>query len=131
MILDSSALVAILKDESDAAELLSIASGSASLSIGAPTLLETSIVVGPDRRGDLDELLAGLRVSAVDFGAQHVDAARDAYARFGRGSGSPARLNYGDVMSYAVAVVAGEALLFKGDDFTHTDVATSMPTNPG
>lgn len=122
MILDSSVLVAILRGEPDAAELLAIARAAPALTVGAPTLIETSIVVGPDRHDDLDALISGLQVTIAPLGAEHVEAARDAYARYGRGSGSPARLNYGDVLSYALATVAGEPLFYKGDDFRHTDV---------
>lgn len=122
MILDSSVLVAILRGEPDAAELLAIARAAPALTVGAPTLIETSIVVGPDRHDDLDALISGLQVTIAPFGAEHVEAARDAYARYGRGSGSPARLNYGDVLSHALATVAGEPLFYKGDDFRHTDV---------
>ncbi|MEI2776142.1 MAG: type II toxin-antitoxin system VapC family toxin [Tetrasphaera sp.] len=61
-------------------------------------------------------------VDIVAFTPEHARAARSAYRRYGRNSGHPARLNYGDCMAYAVASVEGEALLFKGDDFAHTDI---------
>lgn len=126
MTLDSSALVAILRAESDARDLLETAREADTLRVGSPTLLETAIVVGPARSEDLEALLDGLRVEIVPFGPEHVRVAREAYARFGRGSESKARLNYGDVMSYAVAVVSGEPLLFKGDDFSNTDVTAAV-----
>lgn len=59
------------------------------------------------------------------FGAEHARVARAAYARYGKGSGSAARLNLGDCFSYALATVSGQPLLFKGDDFTHTDVVAA------
>ena len=62
----------------------------------------------------------------MDVGEAQVAAARGGYARFGKGSGSPARLNLGDAFSYALASVTGEPLLFKGDDFTHTDVTPAV-----
>lgn len=126
MILDSSVLVAILRAESDARELAVAARAAPVLRVGAPTLLETSIVIGPDRQPELDALIAGLQVSVVEFSAEHARVAREAYVRYGRGSGSRARLNLGDVMSYAVAKVSGEPLLFKGDDFPHTDVEPAV-----
>ncbi len=56
----------------------------------------------------------------------HLDAAQTAFAAYGKGSGSRAQLNYGDCMSYALAKVTGEPLLFKGDDFTHTDITPAL-----
>jgi ribonuclease VapC len=56
--------------------------------------------------------------------------AREAYRDFGRGSGHPARLNFGDCFAYALARVTGDALLFKGDDFGHTDIAPALPVTP-
>ncbi len=70
----------------------------------------------------LDELLGDAEISVVPFDATQARIAREAYARFGKGSGSTAGLNFGDCMTYALAKVTGEPLLFKGDDFTHTDV---------
>lgn len=122
MIVDSSALVAVLRDESDAGPLRGALARATRVVVGAPTLLETSVVVGRSRHADLDELLRDVGAVVAPFTAEHARLARDAYARYGRGSGSPARLNLGDAMSYAVAIAADEPLLFKGDDFVHTDV---------
>ncbi len=122
MIVDSSALVAVLRDEPDAGSLRRVLARASRVVVGAPTLLETSIVVGQSRHPDLDELLRDVGAVVAPFTAEHARIARDAHARYGRGSGSPARLNLGDAMSYAVAIAADDPLLFKGDDFTHTDV---------
>jgi ribonuclease VapC len=62
----------------------------------------------------------------VPFDAEQLAAARDAHRRYGRNSGSRAQLNFGDCMSYALAKVTGEPLLFKGDDFTHTDITPAL-----
>lgn len=92
--------------------------------IGSPTLLEARIVAsGKAARlpADLDQLLFDIGAEIVDFAAAHVDAATDAFLRFGKGR-HPAGLNYGDCMAYAVARVAGCPLLYKGEDFARTDV---------
>lgn len=73
-------------------------------------------------RKDLDQLLAAIAPVIHPVDDRHLAIARDAWARFGRGSGSPARLNYGDCFSYAAAAATGEPLLFVGEDFAHTDV---------
>lgn len=122
MIVDSSALVAVLREEGDASEIRRILAEAPRVAVGAPTVLETSIVVGTSRHGDLDNLLREVGAAVVPFTAEHAVLAREAYSRYGRRSGSRARLNFGDAMSYAVAKVAADTLLFKGDDFTHTDV---------
>ena len=122
VVLDSSVLVAILRDEPDAAAWIEELHGADVLTIAAPTAVESAIVVGPARHGDLDELLSRSHTEVVPFDAHHARVAREAYARYGKGSGSPARLNLGDCFSYALSRVSGEPLLFKGTDFTHTDV---------
>ncbi|WP_246142840.1 type II toxin-antitoxin system VapC family toxin [Nocardioides rubriscoriae] len=77
----------------------------------------------------LDEAVSGFTV--VPFDHEQALAARAAYARYGRGSGSPARLNLGDCITYALAMTTGEPLLFKGDDLTHTDVTPALsPLSP-
>ncbi len=84
------------------------------------------MVVGRSRWLDLEELLTTSGVELLPVDRAHVLAAREAWTRFGRGSGSPARLNYGDCFAYAAAKVTGEPLLFKGDDFTHTDIEAAL-----
>jgi ribonuclease VapC len=121
VIVDASAIVAILKQEHDGADFAAaLESGSASVSTA--TLLETYLVGRPQRDDDVDELVEHAQLEIVPFDAEQLRVARDAHARYGRGSGSPARLNLGDCISYALAKVRDEPLLFKGEDFTHTDV---------
>lgn len=122
MIVDSSALVSILRDEPESRALLTVMALAARLTVGTPTVLETSMVLGPRRRGHLHDFLRGQRVEVTSFTVEHLDVAETAFEVFGRGSGSAAKLNFGDCMSYALAKVSGEPLLFKGADFTHTDV---------
>jgi ribonuclease VapC len=125
MVVDTSALVAILRNEPERAELLHVLAAAEDIVISAATLLEASIVLhakaGAEGVDDLDQLLrvAGARTVAVDV--RQVRVAREGWARYGKGR-SPAALNFGDCFSYALAKTSDRALLFKGDDFTHTDV---------
>ncbi|GAB3200061.1 type II toxin-antitoxin system VapC family toxin [Nocardioides hungaricus] len=123
--MDSSALIAVLNNEPDA-ERFAAALLSGDPILGAPTLLEASIVARPERLAALDTLVRRTLTEVVAFTEEHARIARAAYARYGRGSGSPAALNLGDCMSYALAQVRDEPLLFKGHDFTHTDVTPAL-----
>jgi ribonuclease VapC len=131
VIVDSSALVAIVRQEADA-DLFDRALVAARRSrLSAASYVETSIVV--DARRDptlsrrLDELLRRAGVEIVDLTARQAEIARQAHRDFGRGSGHPAKLNYGDCLAYALAKDADEPLLYKGDDFVHTDVRSAVP----
>jgi ribonuclease VapC len=127
MIVDTSALVAILRDEDDASAYAHALAMAATKRISAGTLLETTIVVDANRdpvlSGRLDDLVTEAALEVVPVTRRHVDIARRAYRDFGRGSGHPAALNFGDCFAYALAREAGEPLLYKGEDFGHTDVA--------
>jgi ribonuclease VapC len=129
VILDTSAVVAILLGEPERDQFITALAEAEDLLISAATLLEASIVVqsklGEGGVTDLDELLAtaGVRCVAVDLAQAH--AARDAFARFGKGR-DPAGLNYGDCFSYALAKVTQAPLLFKGEDFRRTDVVAAV-----
>ncbi len=129
MVLDTSALVAMLLGEPDCDRFIAALAEAEDPLISAGTLLETSIVVqsklGEAGLADLDELLAtaGVRCVAVDLAQVH--AARDAFARFGKGRDT-AGLNYGDCFAYALAKVAQVPLLFKGEDFRRTDVVAAV-----
>lgn len=125
VVLDSSVIVAVLRDEADAATWASAIARADRVSVAAPTAVEAAIVLGEHRHGDLDDLLDECEAQVVAFGAEHARVARAAYARYGKGSGSAARLNLGDCFSYALATVSGQPLLFTGDDFTHTDVVAA------
>lgn len=126
MIIDSSAIVAMMRDENDAAQISEALRAASHPKISAATALETSIVVGVNAHQALDQLIEAAGVDVVPFSLAHAHSARQAYLRFGKGSGSPARLNFGDCISYALAKVTDEPLLFKGDDFTHTDIASAL-----
>jgi len=126
MVVDTSALLAVLFQEPEADRIArSIASDPRRLA-SAFTVLETSIVVearkGEPGGRELDLLLHRIDLESVPLTASHVEVARDAWRRFGRGK-HPANLNIGDCCAYALARVSGEPMLFKGDDFRKTDVA--------
>lgn len=122
MILDSSALVAIARAEPEARAFLTLMRQADVCRIGAPTLLETSMVLSPLPPDRADALVAATGLEVVPFGHLHLGHARGAFQAYGKGQGHPAQLNFGDCMSYALAKVSGEPLLFKGEDFTHTDI---------
>ena len=122
MIIDSSALVAILFGEPDAASFSRALMDEQHVRVSAATVLETALVVSPDLGPELDTMIAGLGLEVTPFDAEHLAAARTAMETYGRGRGNRAQLNFGDCFSYALAKVSGEPLLYKGDDFTHTDI---------
>lgn len=125
MVIDTSAIVAILRMEPEAARLAQAIEADPNRLISAATVIEAGLVIesrynaAGGREFDLLLAKAGLSVEAVT--AEHVDVAREAWRRFGKGRHT-AGLNFGDCFSYALARVSGEPLLFKGDDFSHTDV---------
>jgi ribonuclease VapC len=130
MVVDTSSLVAVLLGEPERDSLIALLAGAEDPLISAATLVEASIVMqaktGQDGVSDLDDLLAAgaVRCVAVDSTQAHV--ARDAFARFGKGR-APSGLNFGDCFSYALARVTGRPLLFKGGDFSQTDVTPATP----
>lgn len=134
MILDSSALVAIVLDEPERDTFLARISAADVIGVAAPTLLEAGIVLsarlGFDASDILREILQAADAVTVEFGPVHWPVALDAWARFGRGR-HPAGLNFGDCIAYATAAVAGQALLAKGDDFARTDIALALQNGSG
>ncbi|HWJ09906.1 MAG TPA: type II toxin-antitoxin system VapC family toxin [Nocardioides sp.] len=128
MIVDTSALIAIVRDEPERqlfAELL--LRGPARIS--AANWLEAAMVADGSRLGAgerLDRIVETASLTIEPVTEAHARAARIAFRRYGRGSGSPAKLNFGDCFAYALSAVSGEPLLFKGEDFTHTDVLRAV-----
>ena len=131
MIVDSSAVLAILFQEPDA-ERFSQALAAAPARISAASVVETGIVLnakrGPEAEDDFDELLDRMRFSIEPVTAEHARLARRAFRVFGKGN-HPAGLNFGDCFAYALAKATGEPLLFKGDDFARTDVVPALPAH--
>jgi ribonuclease VapC len=126
VVIDSSALVAILLDEPDSDSLRFAIADDETRLISAATLLEASLVIERYKSEaggrDLDLLVSKLAMEVMPVDADQVSEARRAWRRFGRGR-HPAGLNYGDLFSYALSRTTGEPLLFKGEDFARTDVA--------
>ena len=130
MIVDASAVIAVLKEEADASRFLRALNASGQPNrMSAANYLEAAIVVDANRNPVLSRRLDGLIVQTeivvepVD--REQAEIARAAYRDFGKGSGHPAGLNFGDCFAYALAHSRREPLLFKGDDFLHTDVAVA------
>ena len=125
MILDTSAVVAIVMKEQGHEELLRAMSGAAAAT-GTASLTEAAIVlsarVGYDVRSLLSRFLSEASIAVVPFGESHYGAAVDAWLRYGKAR-HPASLNFGDCVAYAVARLANEPLLFVGKDFAQTDIA--------
>ena len=134
MIIDTSALIAILRAEPDASEMAYAIERAQDRRISAVNWVETAVVIDASRdpvaSRRFDELVqtAELHVEPVTHDQARI--ARDAYRDFGRGSGHKAGLNFGDCFSYALAKSTGETLLFKGSDFGHTDIAPALPATP-
>ena len=125
MVLDSSAIVAIHLKEPGYDRFIDAIDRADVVVVGAPTVLETAMVLssklGQDARPLLMAFLRDAGAEVVAFNEQHLEAATAAFLRFGRGRHSAA-LNFGDCMSYAVASIAGMPLLFAGEDFARTDI---------
>ena len=129
MIIDTSALVAILLDEPEAVRLVTAIVEAESRLVGTPTLVEAAAVMqvrkGPGGEIALDALMVRLEIESVALSDDGARLARLGYARFGKRVGSPGVLNYGDCLAYGVAMAAREPLLFKGEDFGQTDVGVA------
>lgn len=125
MIVDSSAVIAILLRETRWESLLDHLAGASTAGIGAPTLVETGIVLaarlGVPGKSLLARFVQEAELSVIPFTDQHWSVAVDTYLRFGKGR-HPAALNFGDCLTYAVSHVAGQPLLCVGDDFARTDL---------
>ena len=130
MIVDSSVLIAVLTNETDGPALARVLDRASVLQISAATYLETFAVIDkyrdPVLSAGLDDLLLDLEVAIEPVTAEQACIARQAYRDFGRGSGHKANLNFGDCFAYALARVRREPLLYKGDDFIHTDIRSAM-----
>ena len=127
MIVDTSAIVAMLQLEPEATAMLRLLSVSGNTSMSAATYLECSIVIDgakdPKASANLDLLLRDLQIAIEPVTAEQARIARQAYRDFGKGSGHPAKLNFGDCFAYALAMERGEPLLYKGEDFAHAGLA--------
>ncbi|MEX2282930.1 MAG: type II toxin-antitoxin system VapC family toxin [Gemmatimonadota bacterium] len=130
MVIDTSALIAILFAEPESRRMVTAIVREQSRLLPAPAFMEASAVMiarkGPQGAIAIDALLQRLDIDVVGMSAEAAVLARDAYAHFGRGVGSPGVLNFGDCQCYGVSKSAGQPLLFKGDDFAATDVDAAL-----
>ena len=128
MIVDSSAILAILFHEADARRYADAIAAASPCRMSVATILETCMVAesrgGAVAADNLDLLLERAGIEPVPVTVEQMKAARQAWQRFGRGN-HPAALNFGDCFAYALARVTGEPLLFKGEDFPQTDIAAA------
>jgi ribonuclease VapC len=133
LILDSSAILALLLEEPGHAGILDRISNAESVGVGAPTFVETAILLSSklrrDARPQLNEFLRAAEAGFIPMGPEHADAAVDAFLRYGKGR-HPAALNFGDCLTYAVAAVAGVPLLFTGSEFAKTDIGGASQEPP-
>ena len=125
MILDASAILAVLLKEPGCEDLLRLITQSQVVAAGAPTLVETALVLSSRIRKNasvlLNEFLREAEVEIISFTRDHYEVAVDAFERYGKGRHAAA-LNFGDCMTYAVARISGMPLLFTGKDFSKTDI---------
>jgi ribonuclease VapC len=126
MIIDTSAIAAILLDEPEQIIFKRILAAETAMAMSVMTFYEASIVLAgkkrtPDAAGTIDEFVRDLAIDVAAATTEDAVAAREAYFRYGRGY-HPAGLNFADCFAYALAKTRNEALLFKGDDFSKTDI---------
>lgn len=130
MIVDTSAIIAILREESDADRYVNALAEVPTALLSAANFLEAAIVVDANRDPVLsrrfDDLVEAAHITVEPVTARHAEIARQAYRDFGKGSGHAAGLNFGDCFAYALTRATGDALLYKGDDFGHTDVPSAL-----
>lgn len=132
MIIDTSAIIAILRNEPEAAFCAQAIADARNRRVSAVSYVEAAVVI--DASGDpiasrrVDEFFKIAHISIEAVTETQAFIARDAYRDFGKGSGHPAKLNFGDCFAYALAKSRREPLLFKGNDFTHTDITSISPT---
>jgi ribonuclease VapC len=133
MVIDTSALMALLLQENDAEALLDAAVRASVVHLSAASRLELGLVAESKRHGvedtEVEQLLLGLRVEVVPFDQHQLHWALMGWRRFGKGR-HPAALNLGDCFSYGLARALDAPLLFKGNDFGLTDVTVALPTQP-
>ena len=125
MILDSSAIVAVIMKEPGFDVILELLSSEQSSAVGTATLTETAIVLSArlrhDARSLLSRFLSEASIALIPFGESHYSMAVEAWLRYGKGR-HPAGLNFGDCLAYATAKLADQPLLFVGNDFQETDI---------
>jgi len=129
MVIDTSTIIALLLGEAETVDFVATIAADRKRIFSAASYLEAAIVItsrsGPQARDQLDRLLEALGVEIVPFAHDQAILAAIAYQQFGKGSGHSAALNFGDCFTYALAKLTGEPVLFKGDDFSRTDLVSA------
>lgn len=130
IVVDSSAIMAILKREEDARQIAQRLTNAQAKFLSAATYMECGTVIvgryGLEGLSVMQDLLHSLKFEIVSLTSDQANLGIDAYSRYGRGSGHAAKLNFGDCFSYALAKTRNLPLLFKGDDFIHTDIEPAL-----
>jgi ribonuclease VapC len=130
MIIDTSALMAILRDEPEASSCAHAIEDSAVRRLSAANFVEAAVIIDascdPVASRRFGDLIKEARILIEPVTEQQARIAREAYRDFGKGSSHPAKLNFGDCFAYALATFTGEPLLFKGDNFAHTDIRVAV-----
>ncbi len=130
MIVDTSAIVAILRDEPEARSLADAIASTSSRLVSAVNYVEAAAVIdgarNPVTSRQFEDFFREARLVIEPVTLEQARIAREAYRDFGKGSGHPAGLNFGDCFAYALAKATGEAILFKGNDFKHTDLLSAL-----
>ena len=130
MIVDTSAVIAIIRSESDSDRFKATIADAFSVAMSAATFVEISVVLNGGRDAialrRFDDFISENGIVIEPATESQARIAREAYRDFGRGSEHPANLNFGDCFAYALAVTKKESLLFKGDDFRHTDIEPAL-----
>ena len=131
--IDTSAIVAVFRREREVQAFLNVVAGSTSSRISAVAVMECSIVIRslktlPPEQSErwLDDFLASSEVTIVPVGLNDLELARLAHIQYGKGTGHPAQLNFGDCFSYALAKALNAPLLYKGEDFAKTDIVSAL-----
>jgi ribonuclease VapC len=131
MVIDSSAIVALLLGEPETEALVAAIAAAQRRVVSAGSYLESASVIsarsGSTAQAQLDELLDSLGIAILPFTREQADTTIEAYRRYGKGSGHPANLNFGDCFAYALAKLTDEPILFKGNDFSQTDLRPAVP----
>jgi ribonuclease VapC len=130
MIIDASALIAILRDEPEAGTFAEAIAGTNTRRVSAVNYVEAAAVIDASRNPvasrRFDDLFREADLIIEQVTEAQARIAREAYRDFGKGSGHPAGLNFGDCFAYALAKTTGEPILFKGDDFSRTDLSPAL-----
>lgn len=130
MVLDTSALIAILLKEPECEYFIGLISQDTKRLLSASTALELMLVIesrlGEPGGRELDLFLHRAKIDIVPFDDEQTELARIAWRRYGKGNGHPAQLNFGDCFAYALSKISGEPLLFKGNDFSQTDIISVL-----